>query len=211
MGNGNHISDNEVNVSLLLQQLQQGDERAFSKIYDHCSRPLYRKILRLVNDDEVAQEILQELFLSVWIKRESINPDSIWPYLYQAAKRLVYKHYRKVAYNKRLLDHLMITTAPHVMSVEDLMIDQETHELLIQAIEHLPPQRKQVFKLCKFEGKSYQEVAELLGISTSTISNQIVAANKSVKEFFLLNNNLTLLFIIPTVVYLAIQSSPPVL
>jgi len=198
------MANEKIDIAVFLKQLQQGDERAFSKIYDHCSRPLYRKILRLVNDDDVAQEILQELFLSFWFKRDSINPESIWPYLYEAAKRLVYKHYRKVAYNNRLLEHLMITTTPHVTNAEDLMIDKETHDLLTQAIEQLPPQRKQVFKLCKFEGKSYQEVAELLGISTSTISNQIVAANKSVKEYFLLNNNLIVLFIIPTVVYFSI-------
>ncbi len=205
MSYGNHILNNEVNLSSLLHRLKQGDERAFSKIYDHFSRSLYRKILRLVNDDEVAQELLQELFLKVWVKRESINPEqSFWPYLYEGAKWLVYKHYRRIAYNKRLLDHLIITTVPHDTNAEELLIDQETQELLIQAIEHLPPQRKQVFKLCKFEGKSYQEVAEMLGISTSTISNQIVAANKSVKEYFLLNNNLIVLFIIPTIVYLSI-------
>lgn len=198
---------NNENFTFLLQQLKQGDERAFSKIYDHFSKQLYRKILRLVNDDEVAQELLQELFLKVWIKRENINPEqSFWPYLYDIAKYLVYNHYRKVAYNKRLLEHLTVTTEPHVTNAEDIMINKETHDLLIQAIEHLPPQRKQVFKLCKFEGKSYQEVAELLGISTSTISNQIVAANKSVKEFFLLKNNLVLLFIISTIVYLLIPN-----
>jgi len=206
------MASENVDITFLLMQLQQGNERAFSKIYDHFSRPLFLKFVRLVNDEEVAQELLQELFLTVWIKRERINPEqSFWPYLHEVAKWLVYNHYRKVAYNKRLLDHLIITTVAHVTNAEELLIDQETHDLLIQAIEHLPPQRKQVFKLCKFEGKSYQEVAELLGISTSTINNQIVAANKSVKEFFLLNNDVVILFIIPTVIYLTIQNTISIL
>ena len=202
------MASENVNITLLLNQLRQGCPRAFSKIYDHFSRPIYRHIRKLVYEEEVAEEILQEVFLAVWNKREKIDPaQSFWPYLYQVAKLLVYSHYRKVAQNKRLLDHLIITSVDRVTNAEELLIDRETHELLIRAIERLPPQRKQVFKLCKLEGKSYQEVADQLGISTSTINQQIVAANKSVKEFFLLNNNLALLFITCTVTCLAIQNS----
>jgi len=199
--------DNE-NVTFLLQQLKLGNELAFSKIYDYFSRPVYRHVLKLVSNEDIAEEILQEVFLTVWIKRDKIDPaQSFWPYLYKVAKLLIYSHYRKIAQDKRLLEHLIITSIERVTNAEEVLIDQETHALLIKAIEHLPPQRKQVFKLCKFEGKSYQEVADLLGISTSTISNQIVAANKSVKEFFLLNNDLAVLFISCTVTYLAIQNS----
>jgi len=59
--------------------------------------------------------------------------------------------------------------------------------MLQRAIECLPTQRQQVYILCKLQGKSHEEVSNLLGISTSTINNQIVKANKSVKEYFNLN------------------------
>lgn len=196
-------ADNE-NLTALLQQLQQGDERAFSKIYDHFSRPIYRNALRLVNDEEIAEEILQEVFLTVWTKRDEIDPKkTFWPFVYQIARFLVYNHYRKIAQDKRLLSHLIIITIDHVVDAEQTFIDQETHQLLMQAIEHLPPQRKLVFKLCKFEGKSYQEAGELLGISAATIRNQIVAANKSVKEYFLLNNHMVVILIISAVACLS--------
>jgi RNA polymerase sigma-70 factor (ECF subfamily) len=58
------------------------------------------------------------------------------------------------------------------------------------------------------EGKSHKEVAELLGISTHTISNQIKAANKSLKEFFLLDNSLAVLFIASVLIALIAESSP---
>lgn len=194
--------------TLLLNQLRNGKEQAFSKVYDYYSRAIYRHVLRLVSDEDIAAEILQEIFLAVWIKRENIDPtQSFWPYLYKVAKLLIYSHYRKVSKDKRLLEHLIITSIETVTNAEELLIDRETQALLIKAIEHLPPQRKQVFKLCKFEGKSYQEAADILGISTSTISNQIVAANKSVKEFFLLNTDLAILFISCTITFLAIQNS----
>ncbi|QEM03124.1 sigma-70 family RNA polymerase sigma factor [Mucilaginibacter rubeus] len=202
------MASENVDITFLLKQLQQGSETAFSKIYDLYSKPVYRHVLRLVYDEDVAAEILQETFLAVWVKRDKINPQqSFSPFIYQIAKILVFSHYRKVSQNKRLLDHLIITTVDTVINAEEAIIDQETHQLLIKAIEHLPPQRKQVFKLCKFEGKSYQEVADLLDISTSTISNQIVAANKSIKEFFLLNNDLAVLIVTCVVTYFTIQNS----
>ncbi|NHA02499.1 sigma-70 family RNA polymerase sigma factor [Mucilaginibacter sp. HC2] len=207
MSNDYHKSSNEVNLSFLLHQLQQGSELAFSKIYDHFSKPLYRNILFLVKDEEIAQELLQELFLTIWIKREQIDPDKkISAFLYKTANWLVLKHFRKIAQDKRLINHLIITTVDHVTPTEDIIIDKEIHDLLARAIENLPPQRKKVFKLCKFEGKSYQEAGELLGISTETIRNQIVAANKSVKEFFLLHNDVAILFITCSISLIHIQN-----
>ncbi|MBB6108708.1 RNA polymerase sigma-70 factor, ECF subfamily [Mucilaginibacter lappiensis] len=191
---------NNLNIVFLLKQLQLGSEQAFAKIYDHFSRPLYRNILYLVKEEEVAQEILQELFLHVWTQRARVDAEkTFWPYLYKVARWLVLKHFRKVAQDKRLIEHLIITTVDHVTNAEDMLIDQEMHALLAKAIENLPPQRKQVFKLCKFDGKSYQEASEILGISTETIRNQIVAANRSVKEYFRLNNDLAILLITPGV------------
>jgi RNA polymerase sigma-70 factor (family 1) len=185
-----------LDITFLLKQLQHGSEQAFSKIYDLYSKQLYRNILYLVKDEEIAEEILQDLFLMLWLKREHIDPNRKWlSYLYESANRMVITHFRRAAKDQRIINHLILLTVDHVMSVEDQMINRETHELLSKAIESLPAQRKQVFNLCKIEGKSYQEAADILGISPLTIRNQIVAANKSLKEFFVLNNEMALILI----------------
>ena len=203
------MSLDKTDITLLLNQLRNGSEQAFSKIYDLYSKPLYRNILYLVKDEDIAQEILQDLFLKLWLKRERIDPEKKWlSYLYESANRMVIDHFRKVAKDQRMINHLILTTVDHVTNAEDKLIDKETHALLAKAIEHLPPQRKLVFKLCKMEGKSHKEVAELLGISTHTISNQIKAANKSLKEFFLLDNSLAVLFIASVLIALIAESSP---
>ena len=200
---------NNLDIVFLLKQLQLGSEQAFAQIYDQFSRPLYRNILYLVKDEDIAEELLQDLFLKLWLKREHIDPNRKWlSYLYESANRMVIDHFRKIAKDQRMINHLILTTVDHVTNAEDKLIDQETHALLAKAIEHLPPQRKLVFKLCKMEGKSHKEVAELLGISTHTISNQIKAANKSLKEFFLLDNSLAVLFIASVLIALIAESSP---
>jgi RNA polymerase sigma-70 factor (ECF subfamily) len=190
------MASENVNTTLLLKQLQLGSEQAFSKIYDLYSKPLYRNILYLVKDEDIAQEILQELFLKLWLKREHIDPERNWlSYMYETARRLVLMHFRKVAKDQRIINHVILTTVDYVMNAEDHIIDKETRALLLKAIESLPPQSKQVFKLCKLEGKSYQEAADLMGISRLTVRNQISTAKKSVKDFFLLNSDLAILLL----------------
>ena len=67
--------------------------------------------------------------------------------------------------------------------IEELLMEKENSALLQNAIDSLSPQRRQVFMLCKVNGKSYKEVSELLGISVSTISNHIVKSTKIIRAY----------------------------
>jgi len=188
-------SDKE-NLTLLLQQLQQGSEQAFTLLYDQYSKQIYRNILRLVKDQDIAQELLQDLFLKVWERREAIQVEgSFKSFLYKVSENLVYKHFRKIAQDNRLVEKLITSSAHLDTNIEDLIVSRETHDLLKKAIDNLSPQRKQIYIACKLEGKSHEEVSRELGISTSTINNQIVKANKAVKHFFLANTELAVLLI----------------
>ncbi|MEB0261815.1 sigma-70 family RNA polymerase sigma factor [Mucilaginibacter sp. 10I4] len=188
-------SDNE-NLRLLILQLQQGGEQAFTILYDQYSKQLYRNILRLVKDEDIAQELLQDLFLKIWESRENINPEkSFKSFLYKVAENLVYGYFRKIAKENRLIAKLVISYVDFDTNAEEAMISKENHDLLKKAIANLSPQRKQIYTLCKLEGKSYEEVSNELGISTSTIRNQIVKANKAFKQYFSLNQDLVIILL----------------
>ncbi|MBD1362552.1 sigma-70 family RNA polymerase sigma factor [Mucilaginibacter sp. ZT4R22] len=178
------VADKE-NLAFLLQQLRQGNEHAFTSIYDFYSHQLYRNILRLVKEEDIAQELLQDLFLKIWENRHNIKLDtSFKSYLYKIAENLVYGHFRKMAKDKRLIERMVLSSTAFDTFAEETIINKENHELLQLAIESLAPQKKLIYTLCKLEGKSYEEVSHELGIATSTIRNQIVKANKDVKLFF---------------------------
>lgn len=194
-------SDNE-NLKLLIQQLQQGSERAFTILYDKFSKQLYRNVLRLVKDEFIAQELLQDLFLKIWENRQSIKIEgSFKSFLFKVAENLVFMYFRKVAKDSRLIENLIRANIEFDINAEEIIISRQDQELLYAAIANLPPQRKQVYTLCKLEGKSYEEVSKELGISTSTISDHIVKANKTVKQFLQLNNGIALLFIVDQVIF----------
>ncbi|WP_179414598.1 RNA polymerase sigma factor [Mucilaginibacter sp. E4BP6] len=185
-----------LNLSFLVEQLQQGNEAAFTALYDLFSKPLYRNMLRLVKDEAIAEELLQDLFMKIWESRETISVEgSFKSFLYKVAQNLVYGHFRKIAKNNRLVERMISNAVGFDPTAEDVMIRKESHILLRSAIESLSPQRKQVYTLCKLEGKSYEEAGHELGVSPSTIRDHIVKGNKAVKRYLDLNRDIAVLFI----------------
>jgi RNA polymerase sigma-70 factor (family 1) len=188
-------SDNE-NLTLLIQQLQNGSEHAFSLLYDKFSQPLYRNISRLVKDEDIAKELLQDLFLKIWESREHIDlGKSFKSFLYKVAENIVYGHFRRVAKDQRMIAQLITASVDFDDNAEEAIISAETHDLLKRAIESLSPQRKQIFTLCKLEGKSYDEVSNTLGISNSTIRDHMVKANKAIRAYFLQHQDMAVIMI----------------
>lgn len=167
----------------LLLRLQAGDERAFEILYRLHSKAIYRKILGMVKVADIADELTQNLFIKVWQKRELIDPDKKFIfYVLQMAGNLVYDFYRKMHREQKLQEEVIAISTELYSHTEEELIYKESKAAIDSAIAALPPQQRQVFTLCKIEGKSYAEVSKLLGISTSTISNHIVQATRAIKR-----------------------------
>lgn len=180
----------------LLLLLKSGDEAAFEKIYKLCSPRLFGNIYRMVKSESAAQEILQETFIKIWNNHSIIDPErSFRSYLFKIAENNVYDFFRKVARDKKIQAQLAAVATEHYDHIEELLLKKENALMLQKAIDSLPPQRQQVFRLCKLEGKSYDEVSGQLGISLSTISDHIVKANKAVREYLLENMDITIIII----------------
>lgn len=181
----------------LLVALQSGSQSAFAQIYRLYSGRIYLNILKMVKSESDAGELLQDVFFKVWHKHALIDPEQPFRYyLFQIAKYTVYNFIRKNNLDKQVRDYLRHHATEVYSHVEEWLDDKESKEWLFYTIEQLPPQRRQVFKLCKIEGKSYAEVSAMLGISTSTINDHIVKGTKFIKEQYNKNINGPLLLII---------------
>jgi len=184
----------------LLSRLRLGDERAFDQLYRIYSPRIIKKLLKLVKHEEIAEELLQDVFLKIWEKRETLDPEkSFRSFLYRIALNLVTDFFRRAAYDKRLLDYLILTTTELYNPIDTKYEIADGNTILQQAINILPPQRRKIYTLCKIEGKTYEEVSLLLGISTSTISDHIVKATKSLKLHFT-SNELILILLVSSVI-----------
>jgi len=181
----------------LLLGLIDGSESAFNALYALYSKPLYRKILQVVKDGAVAEELLQDLFLKLWQKRNTINPDlSFNAYVYTIVNNLVYDYLRKVSHDKRLIARLILDSVDHYLHSEEQLSAKETSKAIQEAISKLTQQQQQVFTLCKIEGKSYEEAGRILGISTATVNSHIVNSKRYIKAYLEKNLELTLTIII---------------
>ena len=180
----------------LVHGLNKGDEHAFEQLYHLYSVRLLKKLMILLKDGEIAKEVLQDIFLAIWEKRESIDPDkSLRSYLFRMAENKIVDVFRKAARDKKLMERLVSVSAAQYRHTEDIVAFRESNTLLQQAINGLPPQRKKIFILCRLEGKTYEEAGRILGISSGTVNDHMVKALRTVKACFTAGDLVVLLLL----------------
>ncbi len=172
------------NESVLVREMQDGSEEAFTILYMHYSPLLYTNILKMVRDTDTAEEIVQELFVRIWQKREKIGmTENFSGYMFRIAQNLVLDFYRKMQRDRSLLNKFRLLVIEQQDSEEEDFKMSQSSGQLKKAIDQLPPQQKKVFELVKLEGHTYKNAAVILGISPLTVKEYIVTANKSIRNY----------------------------
>jgi len=165
----------------LLNDLARGDSSAFEKVFKLHYVPLCNYAIKFVRLPEIAEEVVQEVFIYLWEKRRTIQINgSINAYLFRAVRN------RSINYLKLQLpkDNNKEALSP-VMEVVDPVHDEDNLKELKfkidKAIDNLPRQCKIIFNLSRNAGLTYAEIAEEMGISIKTVENQISIALKKLK------------------------------
>jgi RNA polymerase sigma-70 factor (family 1) len=183
----------------LLYRISQGDEVAFTDIFNHYSQRIWMFVLKKTKSETIAEEIVQEVFLKLWVKKETATDiEDVASFLYTMAINKTYDYFKKVAGDSRKLENFwhQIQQAAPSSPVEETIDFRESLEIVNQAIEQLPPQRKKIYLLNRMEGLSYEEIAQQLNISKSTVSNQLVEATKFIREYVKGAGGATIFFLI---------------
>lgn len=177
----------------IMLAIKAGDESSFEEVYNRFWEPLFVSARKVLGDEESARDIIQEVFLDLWNRREKINIHNLGGYLYQSVK---YQVARKL--KDRKLTDLQITVVDQ-LSLDNLDTEQtvnlaQLNETLQRSLQKLPTRCKQIFELSRFENMSNKEIAEKLNISVSTVENQINKALSVLKSEELLMGLFLLLF-----------------
>ena len=164
--------------------LAAGSKNAFDTVYQLYSRPVYANIFKIVCEPQQAEDLLQEVFLTLWENRGVIhNNKSVAGWLF------VVSYNKAVSFlKKRVKESLMMAEWPEGFEPAVQYSDDEEAlyeaqlEILQDAVDKLPSQKRKVFRLCRLEGKSYEEAAELLDISVSSVKDYLKQATRLVKS-----------------------------
>lgn len=172
--------------TILISLLKEGNKNVFAAVYDQYFGSQYVYAVKYVLDTEVAKEMVQDSFLKLWEKRNSLSEETqILPLLYQITRNNCLNHLKhekvrerhKTRMQKLDLNYVAISN----LSAEKI-IAEELEESINKAISLLPPRCREIFELSRNQEKKYREIAAELNISEKTVENQMLKALKIMRE-----------------------------
>lgn len=167
----------------LINRLRQGDRKAFEAIFMLYSGKVYNTMVKLLNDSDLAEDLVQEIFLSLWEKHSNINPElNFEAYLATIARNMAYHELGKAM--RRSQQSVDINQAALLTESEwEEEIDAKSFkEYLMQVIAQFPKVRKEVFLMSRFDQLSNAEIAQQLQISERTVEAHIYKALKELRK-----------------------------
>ncbi len=162
----------------LTEAIKVSDHSAFKILYYRYFEALVRFLWRQTNNEELAKDLVQEVFGRVWKNRENLDPGkSIKSYLYRIGHNLVIDHHRK---NSQSVDSL--EAHPEIDPVYSADEQFELHDKIQDAIKNLPEPVRLVFTMNRFDGMKYAEIATALNISIKTVEARMSKALAILRE-----------------------------
>ena len=171
------------NEDELLFQLKNGDQEAFSRLFNHYRPVVYNVAYKFLKSPVLAEEIVQDVFLKIWLKRNEMDAIKDFnAYLFIMARNFVFDRIKKMSYETEARSVLKTETF-FIDDTEYLVRQHECQQLLKEAIELLPPQQKSVYNLAKVEGLSQERIAEQMKLSKLTVKKHMAMALQAIRKY----------------------------
>ncbi|MFC6100015.1 RNA polymerase sigma factor [Olivibacter domesticus] len=169
----------KIQDSECIRQLQEGNESAFTAIYEQYWASLFKYVIRILPEEDEVADVVQETFVTFWELRNRLaKVRSIKAYLFIMARNLAFRRFRENLRQETAGEHLVEFYANTEVSMELTIELKDLADLIDAEIGRLPEKMREVFVLSRKEHLSYQEIAERLEISDETVKKQISRALK---------------------------------
>jgi RNA polymerase sigma-70 factor (ECF subfamily) len=185
---------NQAENKELLRLISKNDEAAFSEMFNRYCHKVNSFAFRLTHSGALAEEIVQEVFMKVWINRTSLCSVDYFPsYLFTITRN----HTLNILKRKILEENAKVVFGREIFPTyqkEESEVYRERQRALNHVVSHMPSQQRQVYTLCHQEGLKYKEVAKLLNISKLTVKAHMQHALRAIKSHFKIAINSIMLF-----------------
>lgn len=165
----------------LIKKLRKGDIQAFDKLLECYSSKLYGFAFKYLKSDVEAEGLVQEVFIKIWNKRESLDPEkSFHSYLFTIA----FNHIKKQFEKRKVVSGVVDVLAPEIAdnSTERGILYRSVLHQVIDLLNELPDKKRKIFEMSRFEGLPSKEIAQRIGLAPKTIDNQISEVIHYLKE-----------------------------
>lgn len=179
------------NESKVKAAIAAGDQHAFCTLFDHYQKYVFAFSLKLTRSEEIAEEVVQEIFMKIWDGRDKLKSiENFGAYLNRLVRNHSFNILRQEASHARANQKIGLSLSEGDDSTQQQLDYREISRILNEVIEHLPAQQKMVYTLCHQEGLKYEEAALKLNISASTVHYHMKLALSAIREHFKKNAGL---------------------
>ena len=167
----------------LVRRIRAGDERALEVVFRSHYSGMASFVQRFVRSSDLAEELVQDVFLKLWSKREQLAEiETLRTYLFRAARNTALNYLRRVKLERRWAEEQGTESEPPAtFAADDETVEQEVAAAVKQAIDRLPPRCREIFLMSRDGGLTYAEIARSLDISVKTVETQMGRALKSLR------------------------------
>jgi RNA polymerase sigma-70 factor (ECF subfamily) len=168
---GQRAGDWELSVR---KRLVSGEDAALGEVYDQFASFVYGLALRVIGDPRAAEDVSQDVFVALWERPEAFDPErgSLRTWLGTLAHRRAVDYVRREEARRRRTER-DAARRPSVPDVEEVAVALVTAERVREALELLPDEQRRAIHLAYFGGKTYRQVAEVLGIPEGTAKSRL--------------------------------------
>ena len=175
--------------------LQKGDLKAFEEIYDRHWWSLYLIAFRKIRSKEVAEELVQDLFASIWKKREQLHiHSSLIAYLKSSIHYQIINYFQALLVRKSHQQYVRHTESPDSAVTEETISFWELQREMELGVSLLPDQSRQIFELSRFENQSNREISQQLDLSEKAVEYHITKSLRLLRLY--LKDFLTVLILL---------------
>jgi RNA polymerase sigma-70 factor (family 1) len=175
----------------LLEAIRQSDEKAFAELFNRYWRKAHVIAYSKVHNKQVTEEIVQDLFVTLWDKRTTLIIHNINAYLCTSIKNKALNYIESCIVKRKYWEYYKAFVPQAESSTEKMVEYNELMEAIENGMERLPKKAKRIFQLNRLEGRSIAEIAKLLNLSEKAIEYHLT---NSVKHLKLLIKNSIVVF-----------------
>ncbi|WP_134088625.1 RNA polymerase sigma factor [Olivibacter sp. XZL3] len=189
------FGDNQCDDQRLFERIQLRDAKAFNTVYERYWSILFNEAYKRINDMELCEEIVQDVFASLWETSPQRNIQDLGAYLFSCMRFQVFAHYHKRT-REQEATHADLFDSKEFLNdgADEYMLEKDLVSFIKNWLGSLPKKRREIFHLRYLEGLSVKEISELMGVSPNTVQNHLGLSLAKIR--FLLKKYFLVLFLV---------------